>query len=201
MIHSRRANFTGRFHLFVEKRIKLKPEGKKPKLRKKKQNKKNRGRLGRDSQKTENWVGRWDTARHLLSAIKNKLDYITGLHWLHHSHIPEEAAAAYSMALPEERLEVSATTLSLCFSNAKGCCGTATSPVPITPAAFSPAQRVKLRVSVWQCLTAEPAGVGSQIASLTPPSGPAPDGSWAQVRFSSRTTSLSGFTDTGLSAD
>lgn len=37
MIHSRRANFRGAFHLFVEKKIKLKPEGEK------KQNKKKNG--------------------------------------------------------------------------------------------------------------------------------------------------------------
>lgn len=47
------------------------------------------------------------------------------------------------MALPEERLETSAANLSLCFSNAKDCCGTATSQTPVTPAAFSPALRVK----------------------------------------------------------
>lgn len=56
------------------------------------------------------------------------------------------------------------------------------------------------RVSLWQ-EPAVPAGSGGQVASLTPPSGPAPDGSWAQVRSSSCTTSLSGFMDTGLLAD
>lgn len=47
MIHSCRANFTGRFCLFVEKRIKLKPEGKKTKI------KKNRGKQGRGREMSE----------------------------------------------------------------------------------------------------------------------------------------------------
>lgn len=146
--------------MFVEKRIKLKPEGEKnPKLRE------NRNRLARGSQKTEKWVGRWGTARHLLSAIKNKLE--STFHWLHHSHTPEEAPAAQSMALPEGRLEISAATLSLCFSNAKGCCGTATSQIPShqllshQPRGGSTGEG---RVSLWQ----EPAGVGGQAARLTP---------------------------------
>lgn len=70
MIHSRRANFRGAFHLFVEKRIKLKPEGKKKTKFKKKMG----VRLGRGSQK-DTELGR--KMRHSKASVishQNKLE-------------------------------------------------------------------------------------------------------------------------------
>lgn len=80
MIHSRRANFTGRFHLFVEKRIKLKPEGKKPKLRKKNKTKKTGvGWEGIVRRQRTGWEGETQQG---ICCQPSKINWITSLDYI-----------------------------------------------------------------------------------------------------------------------